>query len=142
MRLMWSACFLLLIVSSMGIEASSNQGQATIKGVLLDQNDARIPRTRMIFRTGTVERRTYSDDEGSFEIDLNVGEYEVEIESIGFKKLELTHLEVIAGLVKEMRIHLEALADPICILTVSTGDDHIEKVPPPLLQKMRPRKLQ
>lgn len=108
----------------------------------MDPTDAVVPDSKISFLSGVVQRYAYSNELGAFEIWLPAGDYEVEIEDNRFKKYSLKRLELTTRVAKELRINLEFLPYPICILTVSTGGERIEQKPAPLSEKITARKIQ
>jgi hypothetical protein len=65
--------------------APTVRAEGTLKGLILDPNEARIPGAQI-----TVENKKYrvdveSNDEGAFEVQLPAGEYQLKIEFNGFR---------------------------------------------------------
>ena len=101
----------LVMVCELGVGAqapSSTQDQnATINGVVLDVNDARIVGAMIKFESTDVRRRVKSDDEGSFRIELPPGEYRISAEQMGFKKFLLSPFRAKTGVCELVNIHME-----------------------------------
>ena len=140
MRCWLTLCLLLVISSCINVTAISNQNTIQVKGTLLDPNDAVIVGARITVRAKDRTTRAYTNEEGVVEIEVPVGNYEVEIDATGFKRLVLTNLEVMIGMTKELKFHLEPLVimgHPICC-----DSEYIEKVHSPLTERIKPRKFQ
>jgi hypothetical protein len=130
-----------MIFSSVTVPALSYQSTIRIKGTLLDRNDAVIPGALITVKATNGKTRAYSNEEGSFEINLPAGVYDVEIDATGFKKLVVTNLEAIVGITAELKLRLEPkIVSPHPIM--SDPDEHIEIVHSPLSERIKPRKIQ
>jgi hypothetical protein len=140
MRFWLTLCLLLMIFSSVTVPALSYQSTIRIRGTLLDANDAVIPGALVTVRATDRKTRAYSDERGSFEIDLPAGVHEVEIDAAGFKKLVVTNLEGITGMTEELKLRLEPQPPAICPIVAEV--ENIEIVHSPLTERIKPQKFQ
>ena len=63
----------------------------TVSGVVLDANDARIVGAIVKFGNAKVSRQVKSDTEGSFQIELPPGDYQISAEHHGFRRFCFRH---------------------------------------------------
>jgi hypothetical protein len=89
------------------INAATGQDTVKVKGVLLDFQDARATRATVTFKNGILDRKTYSNDEGIFEIRIPIGTYEFSVQSYGFKTYKIEALEIKADGAGELKVELE-----------------------------------
>jgi hypothetical protein len=89
------------------INAAIGQDTVKVKGVLLDFQDARVTRATVTFKNEILDRKTYPNDEGVFEIRLPIGTYEFSVQSYGFKTYKIESLEIKADGMGELKVELE-----------------------------------
>jgi hypothetical protein len=88
------------------INAATGQDIVNVKGVLLDYQDARVTQATVTFKNAILDRKTYPNDEGIFEIRLPVGTYEFSVQSYGFKTYKIESLEIKADSMGELKVEL------------------------------------
>jgi hypothetical protein len=139
---MLTLCLLIVAASSGSVMGLSSQGTTQIRITLLDPTDAVILDAQTTFRASGRKTRAYANEKGVYEIELSAGNYEVEIEAAGFKKLVVTKLEITIGITKELEFHLEPQPGTLCSPLISDQIEQIEKVASPLSERITPRKIQ
>lgn len=70
------------------ISASTGQPTGKVIGTVMDLNEAVIPRTQIVITGENIERRLTSNEEGSYEIDLPAGAYNVTAKANGFRPFQ------------------------------------------------------
>jgi len=90
--------------------AAQDLQNATISGVVLDVNDARIVGATIKIGNAEVSRSLKSDDEGTFRIDLPPGDYRITAEQKGFRKFVFSPFRAKAGVCELVNIHMEVEA--------------------------------
>jgi hypothetical protein len=103
---------------------------ATVRGIVIDQTDARLPNVRItITRDETNEERlTVSDDSGRFAIaELPSGGYILQAESSGFSVFR-QHMELAVG--SEMWIQAQLVVSATSVVTTGAGE-----APVPLIDR-------
>ena len=101
-----------------GQQRTSSQTQETngkIQGVLLDINDARIVRAKIIIEDARHKHELKSGEEGDFEIQLPAGSYRIRVEANGFRKFEVSPFKVKANVTEMINIHMEVgvISEPL-----------------------------
>jgi Carboxypeptidase regulatory-like domain len=99
--------FCELGVAAQAPSSTQDLQNATVKGVVLDVNEARIVGAIIKIENAEVRRRVKSDGEGSFRIELPPGEYRISAEQIGFKKFVFSPFRAKAGVCELVNIHME-----------------------------------
>jgi hypothetical protein len=61
------------------------RAEGELKGIVLDPNDARVAGAKITIENKRDRFELWSTDEGAFQLKLPVGEYQIKIESNGFK---------------------------------------------------------
>ena len=95
---------LSLVLFSQNLAAVPNQRIVSVKVTVADPNGAVIQRGLVVFKSATFKGRRHTGEEGSFVIELPSGEYEIEVEAFGFKRIK--KLEVITDTQRELEFQL------------------------------------
>ena len=82
----------------------------TVSGVVLDANDARIVGAIVKFGNAKVSRQVKSDTEGSFQIELPPGDYQISAEHHGFRRFEFSPFRAKPGVCELVNIHMDVEA--------------------------------
>ena len=90
---------LALAVPMLAVQQRSSASDGSLRtskivGVVIDPNGARIPFAAVRIENADARREAYTDDEGSFEVELPAGAYRITIEAEGFQKVELASFRV------------------------------------------------
>lgn len=85
----------------------ANTQTSQIIGTVLDANDARIVGAIITIKNANFSRKLRSDDDGSFEVELPPGAYQIIAEQRGFKKFQLSPFRANAGIRELVNIHME-----------------------------------
>lgn len=78
-----------------------------IVGVVLDKNDARIVGAAIKIENAQFSREVLSDDQGTFEVKLPAGVYQITVEAEGFRKVKLFPFRANAKVRESVNIHME-----------------------------------
>src|SRR4051794_22359461 len=77
---MLSVCPLVLLSFVLTFSASGQTGrQATLKGIVTDSNEARVPNVPIILTSDSGGRKANTNDFGEYEIALEPGKYKVSV---------------------------------------------------------------
>lgn len=87
--------------------AASQSG--SLKGVVLDPNDARIAGAVIRMEGASFFRETESDEEGNFEIELPGGTYRLTVEKEGFKRFSLSPVQLSVGGHEVLKVHMKVM---------------------------------
>ncbi len=75
-----------------------------LKGLVLDPNDARVAGAKITIENKKNRFELWSTDEGAFQIKLPAGEYQLKIESNGFKPYIKKRVRIEADKTETMRV--------------------------------------
>ena len=78
-----------------------------LKGVVVDQQYARVLRSCLSVKNKTVEKKVVVDEEGAFEIDLPAGTYDITAQSPHFRQFRRNKLEIQPDTTTTLNIMLE-----------------------------------
>lgn len=98
-------------------QTSADRPMSTIKGTVLDVNDARVVHANIRIENPKFKWTGISDDVGDFTAKVPVGTYRIYVEANGFRKFESPFLNVKENVLELVNIHLEvtAITDRIAI---------------------------
>ncbi|MBT8478047.1 MAG: TonB-dependent receptor, partial [Gemmatimonadetes bacterium] len=109
------ARFILVLLAFLLLPAAPSSAQTTgrIQGSVIDVSTGQ-PLAGVLIRIETLDRSTFSSEAGRFVLaGLPAGRYDVLIELVGFRSLELESVTVRASRASEMALELEPTAVPV-----------------------------
>jgi hypothetical protein len=92
---------------SLGFAAESMRPASRVAGIVVDVNDARVVGASIRIENAEFKKVVRSDSEGSFEVEVPPGTYQLTVQQSGFKKFHLPAFCVEAGTNEPVKIHLE-----------------------------------
>jgi len=100
-----AAAFILLVVP---LCVSAQPADATVRGVIVDQMGASIPRARIVIANRSVTRELQSDQMGEFVSTVPSGVYRITIQIPGFRVARLNRVRVQPGLLTPIKVVMKA----------------------------------
>ena len=89
--------FTLCVLIGCGIVVCGQSGQTTLKGIVVDPNDARVQRVQVTVESKTIKRTAETDENGTFSVEVPPGIYRVVLQFAGFKVAKLKKVRVPDG---------------------------------------------
>jgi len=101
-----AAVFTLLVAPLLvvGVQPGEN-----LRGVIVDQMNARVARAKVLIVSGSNRRQVLSDEMGEFSVEVPPGAYKITIASPGFRVAKLSKIRVLSGTAKEIRVVLKVM---------------------------------
>lgn len=118
----------LLHVSSFAQSSESKRAVGKLKGVVVDKiNEARIAKASIKITGRKVKRKIVTDDEGTFQIKLPVGTYQITVQYTGFRIFNRKNVIVYKNATTTVDVTLKIapsyqnIASGACLFSLASG---------------------
>jgi hypothetical protein len=101
------SCTLALAGQKSSVTRTRDSRAGKITGIVVDENDARIPGARIKIEGGRLSLILASDVEGMFEAELPPGTYRVSIWMDGFKRFDLRPFRLKANAREQLSVRMQ-----------------------------------
>ena len=110
------------------LQTQAIQGGVIVRGVITDVNDARIVDASLRFARDGVTLKTRTNRDGSYEIRLGPGSYDIEIDANGFRRIHKKQFEVRSGpaIELDLKMVVAVFIDPITVESDLPNQRHLE----------------
>ena len=104
--------FILLALASASLaahatESAQGERKSRIVGVVLDPNGAMIVNAAVRIENAGASREVYTNDEGTFEVELPAGTYRITVEAPGFRTVELISFRARAAKRESLKVRMK-----------------------------------